>query len=78
LPRLEDPAAFRGWILRIVDHKAADWIRCRRSDRDHERLLRERASPEAAEEPRLGELEAREPVDRLRAALAGPAAGSVE
>ncbi|MGE0435314.1 MAG: RNA polymerase sigma factor [Planctomycetota bacterium] len=25
--RLDDVAAFRGWALRIVTHKAADWIR---------------------------------------------------
>lgn len=34
LPRLRDPGLARGWMLRIVTHKAADWVRRRRRDRE--------------------------------------------
>ncbi len=31
--RLEDPAAFRGWVFAIVRRRAGDWVRRRRRDR---------------------------------------------
>lgn len=34
LRRIDDPATAPGWMLRIVTHKAADWVRRRRRDRD--------------------------------------------
>src|SRR5688572_29004634 len=34
LAHLHDPARAHGWMLRIVTHKAADWVRRRRRDRE--------------------------------------------
>lgn len=31
--RLEDPAAFRGWLFSIVRRRASDWVRARQRDR---------------------------------------------
>jgi RNA polymerase sigma-70 factor (ECF subfamily) len=42
LPRLHDPALARGWMLRIVTHKAADWARRRRRDRELTRAIQNR------------------------------------
>ena len=42
LHRLHDPASFRGWALRIVTHKAADWIRKRQRDRMLKKSLENR------------------------------------
>lgn len=48
LRRLDDPARARGWMLRIVTNKAADWVRRRQKDRELTRTLQNhepRASP---------------------------------
>jgi RNA polymerase sigma-70 factor, ECF subfamily len=42
LPRLADPAMARPWMLRIVTHKAADWIRRRQRDRHLAQTLQNR------------------------------------
>ena len=34
LRRLHDPAGFRGWVFRIVTHKAADWVRKQERNRE--------------------------------------------
>jgi RNA polymerase sigma-70 factor (ECF subfamily) len=46
LGRLDDPATFEPWVLRIVANKAADWIRRRRRQREVERSV----APEVVEE----------------------------
>lgn len=43
--RLDDPAAFAGWSMRIVAHKSADWIRERRRERARG------AGPDGARDP---------------------------
>jgi RNA polymerase sigma-70 factor (ECF subfamily) len=42
LARLHDPARARGWMLRIVTHKAADWVRRRHRDRRLARDIQDR------------------------------------
>ena len=42
LGRLRDPALARGWMLRIVTHKAADWVRRRQRDRQLARDIQNR------------------------------------
>jgi RNA polymerase sigma factor (sigma-70 family) len=40
LRRLEDPARFESWTLRIVTHKAADWVRRRQRQRRRQESLK--------------------------------------
>lgn len=42
LSHLQDPARARGWMLRIVTHKATDWVRRRQRDRQLTRTLQNR------------------------------------
>jgi len=42
LARLHDPALAHGWMLRIVTHKAVDWVRRRRRDRELTRTIQNR------------------------------------
>ncbi|MGJ8636172.1 MAG: RNA polymerase sigma factor [Phycisphaerales bacterium] len=49
---VRDPSRFGGWVYRIVQNKAADWIRQQSRDRSLDRSLRERGTSESAEEPR--------------------------
>jgi RNA polymerase sigma-70 factor (ECF subfamily) len=63
LPRLHDPARAHGWMLRIVTHKAADWVRRRKRDRQLSRTIQNR-------EPRVVPSDfQREPESHERAAL---------
>lgn len=39
LPGLHDPSRAFGWMLRVVTHKAADWVRRRQRDRELARTL---------------------------------------
>ncbi len=60
LRRLDDPARFGPWALRIVAHKSTDWIRHRQKSRSlAEKVARE---PEAPQPPTAGER-----IDRSRA-----------
>lgn len=45
LKRLHDPAHAYGWMLRIVTHKSADWVRRRRRDRHLIRTAQNREPP---------------------------------
>lgn len=69
LPRLEDPACFPRWALRIVERRCADWIRRRQRERqratvaaEETDLLASAAAPMPAELP--------DEIVRLRAAVA--------
>lgn len=42
LTRLRDPARARAWMLRIVTHKSADWVRRRQRDRQLNRDIQNR------------------------------------
>jgi len=42
LSRLDDPTSARAFMLRLVTHKAADWIRRRQRDRALTRTIRDR------------------------------------
>jgi len=51
LRSLRDPALFGAWAMRIVHHKASDWIKARTKQRTHEARLREIATqPEQEKE----------------------------
>lgn len=70
LKRLDDPARFGTWALRIVAHKSTDWIRNRQKDRSlTDRIAREpqTGSDTSAHE----ELAIAEGIARLRRALPG-------
>lgn len=66
LGRLDDPACFPRWAMRIVERRAADWVRRQQRDRRRAETLRGEAEVLAPEPP------AAEPGDdvlRLRAAI---------
>ncbi|MEY3775070.1 MAG: polymerase sigma factor SigE [Verrucomicrobiota bacterium] len=66
LRRLEDPARFPAWAMRIVQRRSADWVRQRSRDR-----RREAAAAGNAEElaPSAGPAEPADAVLRLRQAI---------
>ena len=64
LPRLRDPACFSAWARRIVDRRAAEWVRRRQRSRLRSAELADAAEVEAP----AGALEAK--ILRLRAAIA--------
>jgi RNA polymerase sigma-70 factor, ECF subfamily len=69
LPRLEDPACFPRWALRIVERRCVDWIR--RRQRDRQRATQAAASAELlAPMPAPSTTELPDDVVRLRAAIA--------
>ena len=75
LHSLDDPSRFRAWIYRIVDHKAVDWVRKRRHQRDLNHRLREDPSLSVNSLDTSPERDARaatsddDPIERLRRAL---------
>lgn len=73
LGSLDDPAAFGGWAMRIVAHKASDWIRRRKRQRKREGPLPAaedggEATPGTAPPPEAQE-RARSQILRVRLAL---------
>ena len=50
--RLRDPAGFRPWIYRIVQRRAADWVRRQARERKVEKVARE-ITPEAGHDPAI-------------------------
>jgi len=67
LKGLRDPATAHGWMLRIVTHKAADWVRRRRRDRQLVQTIRNR-EPSAAPSDSLCEGDSQERAALIRAA----------
>jgi RNA polymerase sigma-70 factor (ECF subfamily) len=67
LAGLQDPASARGWILRIVTHKAADWVRRRQRDRELIRTIQNR-EPRAVPNDLQRESESHERAALIRAA----------
>lgn len=67
LRHLHDPARAHGWMLRIVTHKAADWVRRRRRDRELTRTVRNR-EPRAVSSDLPSESESYERAALIRAA----------
>ncbi|MFA6046039.1 MAG: RNA polymerase sigma factor [Phycisphaerales bacterium] len=65
LGRLQDPARAHGWMLRIVTHKAADWVRRRRLDRTLVRDVKNR-EPSAAPSDILSESQSGGPEQAAR------------
>jgi RNA polymerase sigma-70 factor (ECF subfamily) len=67
LPGLRDPSHAHGWMLRIVTHKAVDWVRRRQRDRELTRTLRN-VEPPAVPSDILSEGESRERAVLIREA----------
>jgi len=67
LTHLHDPARAHGWMLRIVTHKAADWVRRQRRDRQLTRTIQNR-EPRAVPSDLLSESESHERAALIRAA----------
>lgn len=67
LARLNDPARARGWMLRIVTHKAADWVRRQQRDRQLTREVQNR-EPRAVPSDFQSGSESRERATLIRAA----------
>ncbi len=67
LTHLHDPARAHGWMLRIVTHKAADWVRRRRRDRQLTRAIQNR-EPRAVPSDLQSESESHERAALIRAA----------
>lgn len=51
LRSLRDPSRFGGWVYRIVQNKAADWIQQRSRDRSLNRSLKNQSSSESDDGP---------------------------
>lgn len=67
MARLKDPARAHGWMLRIVTHKAADWVRRRTRDRELTRTLQNR-EPRSVPSDLQMESESHEQAALIRAA----------
>lgn len=68
LRRLDDPARFRSWAYRIVNHKCADWTRRRAVERSVAKNLRDTAAS-TCDDPH-NDPESGDQLARLRDALA--------
>jgi len=70
LKHLHDPARAHGWMLRIVTHKAADWVRHQRRDRQLTRTIqsREPCTPSPAVNDAQSDSETHERASQIRAA----------
>ncbi len=67
LARLRDPALARGWMLRIVTHKSANWVRRQRRDRKLTHAIQNR-EPRAVRGDLHDESESHERAARIREA----------
>ncbi len=67
LRHLHDPARAYGWMLRIVTHKAADWVRHRQRDRQLTRATQNHEPRHAPSDPG-GDIESREQAALIREA----------
>jgi len=66
LGRLDDPARFPAWAMRIVERRGADWVRRRQLERHRRDLLASAPPPDAiAAAPRHDLQHLREVIDRL-------------
>ena len=70
LSKLDDPACFPRWAFRIVERRAADWIRKRQSDRRHSEAVRMAHEDPSTKSDTIGGNEVAEKVKRAIAGLA--------
>lgn len=69
LHRLDDPACFPRWAMRIVERRCADWIRRQQRERKNAEAIE--ADPAALAPASPAEPEPADDVHRLRLAIAG-------
>jgi len=73
--KLDDPACFPRWAFRIVERRAADWIRRRQSERTHAEAWQREQEVQLAESK---EESSNEVGDRVKRAIAGLEPGGRE